>query len=253
MSGICKPSKQNKSKRWRRSLANVVYTAVITLTTQLDQRGYAIAPQILTPKTVADFRERFHNQAFPRHGFRHVETVLPELRSLITAAPLAELLASLFSSPPKLIRALYFNKTQNTNWGVPWHQDKTIAVQQRIAIPGFSAWSVKQGVIHVQPPTRILEQILTLRIHLDPTNENNGALQAIPGSHRHGFLVRADIDRLKKERSPVTCCLNAGDVLMMQPLLLHSSRKSQTERDRRVIHLELTHQNLPGGLQWAMR
>lgn len=224
----------------------------MTLTNQLNQRGYAIVRQILSPKTVAEFREQFRNRALPRHGFRHLETVLPELRSLINTMPFAQLLAPFFSSPPKLIRALYFNKTQETNWGVPWHQDKTIAVQQRIEIPGFSAWSVKQSVIHVQPPAEILEQILTLRIHLDPTDSSNGTLQVMPDSHRNGILAKAEAERLKEARSPVTCCLNAGDVLMMRPLLLHSSRKSQTERDRRVIHLELTHQDLPDGLQWAL-
>ena len=45
----------------------------------------------------------------------------------------------------------------------------SIAVAERREAPGFRGWSVKQGVLHVQPPADILEGMLTLRLHLsDP-------------------------------------------------------------------------------------
>lgn len=201
---------------------------------------------------LTEFSEKLSHLAVPRHGTRHLEAVLPQLRSLLTTEPWAGFLAPFFPGPPQLVRTLYFNKTPGANWGVAWHQDKTIAVQQRREIDGFGPWSMKQGVIHVQPPSEILAQILTLRLHLDDTDAENGALQVMPGSHRHGVLSRVELEQFKQERSSETCCLKAGDVLLMRPLLLHASRKSQTERDRRVIHLELTYQELPSGLQWAM-
>ena len=56
---------------------------------------------------------------------------------------------------------------------------------------------MKEGIPHVQPPTAILEQMLTVRIHLDRTDESNGALKVIPGSHRQGKLSNLEIDGSK--------------------------------------------------------
>ena len=43
------------------------------------------------------------------------------------------------------VRVLYFDKNPDANWAVPWHQDRTIAVAQRIDVPGYDMWSVKAG------------------------------------------------------------------------------------------------------------
>jgi hypothetical protein len=42
-----------------------------------------------------------------------------------------------------------------------------------------------------------------------------------------------------------------GDIMIMQPLLLHASNRTINNNKRRVIHLEFGNQLLPGGLQWA--
>ena len=36
----------------------------------------------------------------------------------------------------------------------------------------------------------------------------------------------------------------------MKPLLLHSSRRTENEKSRRVIHVEFTDKELPKGLKW---
>lgn len=36
------------------------------------------------------------------------------------------------------VRALLFDKTQDMNWALGWHQDRTIAVRERIDVPGYS-------------------------------------------------------------------------------------------------------------------
>ncbi|MEZ5299860.1 MAG: hypothetical protein R3F11_04210 [Verrucomicrobiales bacterium] len=35
------------------------------------------------------------------------------------------------------VRAIYFDKSPESNWGVAWHQDLTIAVAARAVVPGF--------------------------------------------------------------------------------------------------------------------
>jgi hypothetical protein len=151
---------------------------------------------------------------------------------------------------PVPVRAIYFDKTPETNWGVAWHQDLTIALRNRAEHPGFGPWSTKDGVPHVQPPVALLEQMLTVRLHLDDADESNGALRVIPGSHRHGRLSAAQIQELRDQQGEHLCAVCAGDALLMRPLLLHASSRSTSDRHRRVLHIEYAAFPLPVGLEW---
>jgi hypothetical protein len=77
-------------------------------------------------------------------------------------ALLSDLACRLAGRPARLVRILAFDKTLAANWGVPWHQDRTIAVKQRVAIDSFGPWSVKAGVPHVEPPPALLEAIWSI-------------------------------------------------------------------------------------------
>ena len=46
----------------------------------------------------------------------------------------------------KPVRVVAFDKTAEQNWGVPWHQDRVIAVKARHDLPGYHNWSQKRGV-----------------------------------------------------------------------------------------------------------
>jgi hypothetical protein len=46
------------------------------------------------------------------------------------------------------VRGILFNKTQESNWKVVWHQDLTIAVRERREADGFGPWGKKAGVSH---------------------------------------------------------------------------------------------------------
>lgn len=102
---------------------------------------------------------------------------------------------------------------------------------------GYGPWSVKDGVVHVQPPSALLEQMITVRIHLDETSAGNGALKVIPGSHQLGKIPAESI-RAHAEGSHVVCECEPGDVLLMSPLLLHASSRSVTPSRRRIVHIE---------------
>jgi ribosomal protein L13 len=82
--------------------------------------------------------------------------------------------------------------------------------------------SVKDGVPHVQAPGHLLEQMLTIRLHLDDCDETNGALRVLPGSHRLGRLAAERIQQLREHHPDHVCHLSAGDALLMRPLLLHA-------------------------------
>lgn len=182
-------------------------------------------------------------------GRRNMVAV-PAVAALATSQKLLGLVRRHTDGAPRPVRAIWFNKSAEANWLVAWHQDLAIAVRERVETPGFEAWSVKEGVPHVQPPAAVLERMLTVRIHLDDADERNGALRVIAGSHRLGRLDGEQIVGLREQLGETLCAAAAGDALLMRPLLLHASGRSTNDRPRRVLHLEYAGQSLPGGLKW---
>ncbi|MFO1488523.1 MAG: phytanoyl-CoA dioxygenase family protein [Verrucomicrobiota bacterium] len=150
------------------------------------------------------------------------------------------------------VRAIFFDKTPEANWRVPWHQDVAIAVNQRKDTEGFDGWSVKDGVAHVIPPAEILAGMITVRIHLDRCYVSNGALRVIPKSHGLGRLSPEKEAELLKQ-SQVVCEAERGDALLMRPLLLHASLPAENPNHRRVLHIEYASGDLPNGLEWHER
>jgi len=101
----------------------------------------------------------------------------------------------------------------------------------------------------VQPNRKFLENIFTIRIHLDDCTKENGALRVIEGSHRHGVIPITEWTK-EKQGTERICEVGRGGVLMMRPLILHASKRTENEARRRVIHVEFTGEVLPEGLEW---
>jgi len=148
------------------------------------------------------------------------------------------------------VRGILFDKTPVTNWKVAWHQDLTIAVRTRVDVPGYGPWSEKVGTVSVQPPASVLEQMITIRLHVDDCGADNGPLRVIPGSHAHGRLSPEAIEQWRARGGEVVATARRGAALVMRPLLLHASSAAVRPERRRVIHLDFAVQDLPGGLEW---
>lgn len=183
-------------------------------------------------------------------GLRNLLQTSRSIAEVAASSELGEVLLEALGKEAFPVRSLIFDKTPDANWSVGWHQDLHIAVTERIEKPGFVPWSVKAGVVHVQPPAEILARMITVRLHLDDCDESNGALRVIPGSHAHGILSDAELEEWR-ERDAVTCCVPKGGVLLMRPLLLHASSSATKPGHRRVLHLEYACEALPNGLRWA--
>jgi len=211
------------------------------------EQGFAVVPQVLSKAE----REELIDKLGPTSGAgRRGILELAPIAKLSRSNRLLNLVRPHLSAQPRPVRGIYFDKTADTNWLVSWHQDLTIAVRHKIDVPGFGPWSNKDGVPHVQPPVSLLEQMLTVRLHLGDCNESNGALRVVPGSHRAGRLSAEAIEQLRTQQLATVCSVVAGDALLMRPLLLHSSGRSQAAGHRRVAHIEYAAFDLPNGLQW---
>ena len=184
------------------------------------------------------------------YAIRNLLEEAPAVREFAASGVARALVAPVLGEGCFAARGIFFDKSGDAPWKVAWHQDLSIAVRERGEAEGFGPWSVKAGVVHVQPPAAVLEGMLTLRLHLDDCDETNGALRVLPGSHRAGRLGAEEIERWRRGPSPVTCRVPRGGALLMRPLLLHSSAAPRGPRRRRVVHLEFAAAPLPGGLRW---
>lgn len=228
-------------------------------TEELESNGFAVIPNVLDPSTIACLIDQLgripignatkqRGQSY--FGIRNLLNVAPFVDELASSPCVRSIVERVAGKQAQVVRGIFFDKTPEANWKVAWHQDLTIAVRDKREIIGFKCWSQKAGITHVQPPAFVLVEMLALRLHLDDTTEESGALKVIPGSHKHGRLTSTDIEKIKQETKPVNCAVKKGGALAMRPLLLHSSSASTVRSHRRVIHLEFSSINLPGGLEW---
>ena len=217
----------------------------------LERDGFVILHNQIEAPTVHQLRTDLNDRLVDRQaGIRDLLNHVPSILELAESEPIRKLVETVLGESARVVRGVYFDKQSHANWKVAWHQDLTIAVKQRVDVEGFSAWSFKSGIQHVQPPTSILEQMIAVRIHLDDADETNGCLRVIRGSHVGGRLTADQITHLRTTKEIVSCGVRSGDVMLMRPLLLHASSVSLQPAHRRVVHLEYCAATLPKGLEW---
>lgn len=226
--------------------------------TQLAEQGYLIINDVFTASETESMIALIDAAHTSGPSFRKttdlfaIRRFLKEIPALLPAlitGRFRELLQTYGAPGCFITKSIYFDKPEQSNWFVAYHQDLSISVEKRLDIPGFGPWTVKQDQYAVQPPLPVLEQTLTLRIHLDDTDSSNGALKVIPGSHNKGLYRpgSGDLDREKE----VVCAVKKGGVMLMRPLLLHASARSTGAKRRRVMHIECSAAALPAGLNWS--
>jgi non-heme Fe2+,alpha-ketoglutarate-dependent halogenase len=114
----------------------------------------------------------------------------------------------------------YFSKEPGDDKQVVWHQDA-------------SYWPLTPS------------KVVTVWLAIDDADEENGAMQFIPGSHRHGQIPfehsTAEENNVlgqsvrEPERfggPPATVCLKAGQISIHTDLLLHGSAPNRSTRRR---------------------
>lgn len=175
---------------------------------------------------------------------------LPPLRALAVYLREHPALAPLIPPDHVAVQCTYFEKSQRRNWLVPPHQDLSIPVAQRVVHPRLQGWSQKAGVFFVQPPPDVLQEVLAVRVHLDPCGLEDGPLWVIPATHVLGRLDVDSIARMGGERPRKPCLGARGDAWVMRPLLVHTSSKASGNSRRRVLHFLFGPRDLPYGLRW---
>jgi len=215
--------------------------------------GYCVIESVIESIEIERLIRFTEVQAAKDDGRGGVRNLLdfPEMQALAESPVVRQIVDEILGPEARPVRGILFDKTDDANWKVPWHQDVTIAVAERIESEDYGPWSRKAGVTHVQPPASVLERMVSMRIHLDDCPEENGALKVIPGSHTLGKIPEASIAEVVEQGTVVVCEAKRGDILAMRPLLVHGSSAAIKPGHRRVIHFDYAAASLAGGLIWA--
>lgn len=216
----------------------------------LNQNGFDIIEKVYSEREVNEILKLVELKGIAnRFGVREFLSDNPEIAEKVFTKRLLKIVRQISPNCNKSIKSIYFDKPPAANWVVNWHQDLTINLSEKKEVENFKNWRVNIERTIVQPNRELLESIFTIRIHLDDCTKENGALRVIEKSHRKGVI---EINDWVKTREGVEriCEVNKGGIVIMKPLILHSSKRTENHKNRRVIHIEFTDSELPIGLSW---
>lgn len=182
-------------------------------------------------------------------AIRQFHKELPNILPKIFNQKLNKFIVDNFGKDYFITKSIYFDKPEKSNWFVSYHQDLTISVNKKAEIKGYQNWTNKQNQFAVQPPIEILERNFTIRIHLDKTTCENGALKVLNKSHKKG-IYRTENIKIENEIETI-CEVEKGGIMIMKPLLFHASNKTTNNERRRVIHVEFSNLELPNEIEWS--
>jgi ectoine hydroxylase-related dioxygenase (phytanoyl-CoA dioxygenase family) len=215
----------------------------------LERNGYAVLAGAADTQAAAEAFDSLI--AGSSSGSRRVPADAEIVEQLAGQPVVRDIVSRLAGHDARPVRAIAFDKTADANWLVPWHQDRTIAVNSREDAADVINWTVKRGVTHCEPPAAMLETMLTLRWHIDGIGLDDGCLRVLTGTHRLGRLTRDEIAQQLRFGNDASVPVPAGSIFVMRPLLVHSSRRRTTTGRRRVLHVEFAAGDPPVPLQWA--
>jgi ectoine hydroxylase-related dioxygenase (phytanoyl-CoA dioxygenase family) len=201
--------------------------------------GFAIIPGVVSECEIADLRavldrsELRRSRAGMRHALRNAGVA-----ALARDSRLIAMAQEVLGTAALPFRATLFDKSRTSNWLVVWHQDTALPLREKREAPGWGPWSIKDGVNYAHAPASVLEQVLALRLHLDDSMAENGPLRVLPGTHSLGVLSDEALHDLSTKTVAIDCTVPRGGILVLRPLVVHSSSKSQSNVPRRVLHME---------------
>jgi ectoine hydroxylase-related dioxygenase (phytanoyl-CoA dioxygenase family) len=206
---------------------------------QATDSGYGIVPGCLSNRECDEVAGILSDGTVSRSraGARHL-MVNPTVSELANDDRLIQLAGEWLGHMAIPFRATLFEKSARTNWLIPWHQDTALPLAEKFSLDGWGPWSEKAGAVYAHAPAWALSRVVALRVHLDASTADNGPLRVVPGSHIAGVLSDEQVMEFVSKNGCVECCAPQGGVIVMRPLIIHSSSKVRSAKSRRVLHIE---------------
>ena len=122
----------------------------------LNHSGFAIVEDVLSPEQIGELVEATgaystlgHDGVLDRrgevYGGRDLLWRVPHVFSLAHSPTVLSRIQGILGPAAFPVRGLFFDKTLNTNWNLPWHQDLTIAVSARATCPDSGPGRARRG------------------------------------------------------------------------------------------------------------
>jgi ectoine hydroxylase-related dioxygenase (phytanoyl-CoA dioxygenase family) len=205
----------------------------------IEETGFAILPALFSREYLDRLLQEIGELVLRRSraGVRHALGIAP-VAELARQSQMMEVARGVLGPDAFPFRATLFDKSPAANWLVVWHQDTALPLRERIDLQGWGPWSVKEAIAYARAPATVLGRVLALRVSCDDSTAENGPLRVLPRTHTLGVLSDESIHELTTRIAPVECIVPKGGVVAMRPLVVHASSKSNTEMQRRVLHIE---------------
>lgn len=214
----------------------------------LNLNGYALADVTLTDTQCDHLAASIPSAGASRGGTRGLLSH-PTVLQLLLHKQLGGYLWSVVGRDLVAVKATLYDRTPPSHRRGQWHQDRVIEVRERMDVAGYGPWTSKNGVPHVEPPASVLEQMLAVRLYLDACGPEDGPLRVLAGSHDGGKLSAEAIEGMSTENA-VDLHVKKGGVMLMRPLLVHSSAPARVPSHRRVLHIVLAPPEAISPLEW---
>lgn len=211
--------------------------------------GYALADVTLTDTQCDHLAASIPSAGASRGGTRGLLSH-PTVLQLLLHKQLGGYLWSLVGRDLVAVQATLYDRMPPAHRRGEWHQDRVIEVRERMDVAGYGPWSVKNGVPRVEPPASVLEQMLALRLYLDACGPEDGPLRVLAGSHDGGKLSAEALEEQVAAGHAVDLHVQKGGVMVMRPLLVHSSAPARVPSHRRVLHIVLAPAESISPLEW---
>ena len=206
---------------------------------EVASQGFSTLERVLDPAEINELLEQLESRplvrgrAGARNGLTH-----SAIRSAALDSRLLGIARQVLGDTAQPFRATLFDKSPSANWLVAWHQDTLLPLRERRHVTGWGPWSLKAGIHYARATSDALSRVIALRLFLDDSSVLNGPLRVLPGTHTLGVLETSQVEQLGARLRARECPGHRGAVLVMRPLLVHSSSKSKVVSSRRVLHLE---------------
>ncbi|HET7437019.1 MAG TPA: phytanoyl-CoA dioxygenase family protein [Thermoanaerobaculia bacterium] len=216
----------------------------------LEINGFAVAEIALTANQCDHIAASLPTVAAGHGGIRNLLTH-PTVSQFLHHPAFGQYIWSLVGRDLVAVNATLFERTAQSSRRAEWHQDRFVSVKERLSVRGYGEWTAKAGIVRVEAPAEVLAQMLAVRIHIDD-RVDDGSLRAIAGSHLEGKLDAAQIAKMVATSEAENLSAARGQIVLMRPLLVHSSPAVLPAQRRRVIHIELAPSEAISPLQWQI-
>jgi ectoine hydroxylase-related dioxygenase (phytanoyl-CoA dioxygenase family) len=195
------------------------------------ERGYAVVADVLDAGACDELAASLEAQADAIDARRWLDVdAVARTAKALTSHPV---LIGLLPTVPSALQCTCFDKAPGRNWTVGPHQDLSLPLPGEPSKHSRGV-SRKDGAWFVQAESNVLAQLVAVRLQLDGVDD--GALEVVAGSHKLGRLDEHGLRDLAAHRPRERVAVPRGGVLVMRPLLVHSSRKLTSGHRRRVLH-----------------